>query len=141
MVHAWLIAASALIILLLGALHLLLTYRGNKFWPRDTGLKTTLETAQIHLTPQTTFWKAWICFNATHSLGAILFGLIFGYLSLAAPAFLFESRFLLALGALTLISYAILVGRTGFRTPLRGIMLALLCYTAGLISYYLKLWH
>ena len=27
------------------------------------------------ITPQTTLWRAWIGFNASHSLAAILFGL------------------------------------------------------------------
>lgn len=87
MLSAYLIAASAIIVFCLGTLHLVLTFRGNKFWPRDKTLKTTLESAPIHLTPQTTFWKAWICFNATHSLGAMFFGTIYVYRSLFAAAF------------------------------------------------------
>jgi hypothetical protein len=43
---------------------------------------------------ETTMWKAWIGFNASHSLGAILFGLVYGYLALAHPAFLFPIPFL-----------------------------------------------
>jgi hypothetical protein len=138
MVYSWLVGASAAIVLFLGSLHLLFTYRGKRFWPRDAALKQTLESAKIYLTPQTTFWKAWICFNATHSLGAILFGLVFGYLGVFAPVFFFQSFFLMGLGAITLIAYAYLVGRTGFSTPFRGIMIALLCYAGGIVTL---LWH
>jgi len=139
MLSAYLIAASAIIVFCLGTLHLVLTFRGNKFWPRDKTLKTTLESAQIHLTPQTTFWKAWICFNATHSLGAIFFGTIYAYLSLFAATFLFQSYFLISLGFVTLLCYAFFVGRTGFSTPFRGILLAMLCYTGGIVSFFLRL--
>jgi len=136
---AYLVAAAAAVVFMLGSLHLVLTYRGDKFWPRDLNLKGTLEAAKIRLTPQTTFWQAWICFNATHSLGALLFGLVFGYLALAAPAFFFQSYFMVALGALTLVSYAFLVGRTGFSTPFRGILISMILYTAGVAAAYLKL--
>lgn len=139
MLPAYLVAAAAIIVGILGALHLILTYRGNKFWPRDATLKTTLESAKIYLTPQTTFWKAWICFNATHSLGALLFGAVYAYLALFGTAFFFQSYFLIGLGAVTLLSYAYLVGHTGFSTPLRGILLASLFYAAGVIVFFLRL--
>jgi len=139
MLSAYLIATSAIIVFCLGTLHLVLTFRGNKFWPRDTALKTALTSAQIHLTPQTTFWKAWICFNATHSLGAMFFGTIYTYLSLFATTFLLQSYFLISLGFVTLICYAFFVGQTGFSTPFRGILLAMLCYTSGVVSFFLRL--
>jgi len=136
---AYLIAASAIIVFCLGTLHMVLTFRGNKFWPRDTALKTALESAKIHLSPQTTFWKSWICFNATHSLGAMLFGAIYVYLSLCGPVFFFQSYFLIVLGFFTLLGYAFLVGRSGFSTPFRGILLAMLFYAGGIVSFFLRI--
>lgn len=133
-----LVALAAIIVFCLGMLHLILTFRGNKFWPREAALKTTLESARIYLTPQTTFWKAWLCFNATHSLGALFFGIMYAYLSLLAPAFFFQSYFLIGLGLVTLLCYAYFVGRTGFRTPFRGILISLLCYTAGVVLHFLR---
>lgn len=83
------------------------------------------------LTRRTTMWRAWVGFNASHSLGAILFGLFYGYLALAHPTFLFQSRFLLGVGFATLASYA-LVGRAcWFSIPNTGIALSLVAYTAG----------
>jgi hypothetical protein len=37
-------------------------------------------------------------FNASHSMGLILFGLVFGYLALAHRQLLFQSPFLLVVG-------------------------------------------
>ena len=34
-------------------------------------------------TKETTMWRCWVGFNASHSMGLILFGLAFGYLALA----------------------------------------------------------
>jgi hypothetical protein len=126
------IALSAAIVLLLGSVHLLYTFRGPKLTPRDPALQASMAQSHPVLTRQTTMWKAWVGFNASHSLGAILFGLIYGYLALAEAGLLFRSRFLLALGAATLIAYVALAQRYWFRIPLTGVALALACYLTGI---------
>lgn len=127
-----LIGASAAVILLLGSAHLLFTFRGPAFLPRDRALKARMDEVVPVISRETTMWKAWVGFNASHSAGAILFGAVYGYLALLHPAFLFASHFLLALGALTLCGYLALARRYWFRTPFRGILLALVLYVAGL---------
>ncbi|MFN0164287.1 MAG: LIC_13387 family protein [Burkholderiales bacterium] len=129
----WLVFAAALVILLLGVVHLLLTFRGDKLHPRDAALRTAMQDGHLHLTRETTLWRAWIGFNASHSLGAILFGLVFGYLALATPQLLFGSRFLLAVGAGTLGAYMMLGRQYWFSIPNRGILLALCLYALGLV--------
>lgn len=128
-----LIAASALVILLLGLTHLLFTFRGPAFLPRDRALKERMEEVAAVISAETTMWKAWVGFNASHSIGAILFGAIYAYLSLLYPAFLSASRFLLVLGLATLCGYLALAGRYWFRKPFRGILLALILYSAALL--------
>ncbi len=78
-------------------------------------------------------WKARVGFNANHSYGAILFGAVYGYLSLAHSAFLFQSTFLLSLGLLLLLGYVFVAKRYWFRIPFRGILLATLLYALALI--------
>src|SRR5258708_39963381 len=90
-----LVGVSAGIILLLGILHLLYTFRGQKLHPRDAALETRMKEVSPVLTRETTMWKAWVAFNASHSCGAILFGLVYGYLAVAQSSFLFHSPFLL----------------------------------------------
>jgi hypothetical protein len=129
-----LLAASALIILLLGLIHLLYTFHGTKLHPRDPQLTGALKEASPVISRQTTMWKAWVGFNASHSLGAILFGAVYGYLAVVHGAFLFQSLFLLGLGLLLLMSYAFLGKLYWFSTPFRGIVLALLLYLGGLVA-------
>ena len=129
-----LLAASALIILTLGSAHLWLTYRGKAFEPRDAALKQRLEEVSPFISRQTTMWRASVGFHASHSAGAMLFGLFFGYLALAQAAVLFASPFLLLLGLVYLVGMAVLGYRYWFSTPFRGIVIALGLYGAALIA-------
>ena len=128
-----LIAASAAIVLLLGLLHLLYTFHGTKLLPRDGELMARMQEALPVITRQTTMWKAWIGFNATHSFGLVLFGAVYGYLALAHSDLLFQSVFLLALGLILLIGYAVITKKYFFRNPLLGVVLAMLLYGLALI--------
>lgn len=128
---AALIAGSAAVVLLLGLLHLALLVLTPKFSPRDRELEARLKVVSPVISKQTTMWKAWVGFNASHSLCAILFGLVYGYLALWHPAFLTRTSFLGVVGALLLVSFLFLAARYWFSTPLRAIALALALYVAG----------
>jgi len=103
-----LVAASAAIILLPGLIHPLHTFRGRKLHPRDAALETAMREVSPVLTRETTMWRAWVGFNASHSYGAIFFGLVYGYLALAHGALLFASPYLLGVGLLLLGGYVVL---------------------------------
>ncbi len=133
-----LLAASAAIILLLGFLHLKITFLGDKLRPRDSALEERMREVSPLITRETTMWKTWIGFNASHSIGGILFGLVYGYLALAHGAFLFHSSFLLAVGFLTLAGYCFLGVRYWFSVPFRGIALATLLYVAAVAAYWIS---
>jgi hypothetical protein len=128
-----LVAFSAAIILVLGLIHLLYTFRGPKLRPRDAELEARLKQVSPVITRETTMWKAWVGFNASHSYGAIFFGVVYGYLALAHSAFLFQSTTLLAVGALLLAGYTFLGKRYWFSIPLRGIVVALVAYLGALV--------
>ncbi|MFL6675584.1 MAG: LIC_13387 family protein [Massilia sp.] len=131
---ALLIAASAAIILLLGLVHLLFTFSGPKLMPRDRELQARMREVSPVITRETTMWRAWVGFNASHSFGAIMFGAVYGYLSLVHSAFLLRSAFLLWLGLLLLGGYLFLGKRYWFSIPFRGILLALTLYVLALLS-------
>jgi len=131
-----LIAGSAAIILLLGMVHLLYTFVGSTLLPRDADLQARMQAVSPVITRETTMWKAWIGFNASHSYGAILFGAVYGYLALRHAAFLFESSFLLAAGLLLLVGYAFLGKRYWFSVPFRGILVATVLYVVALVLHY-----
>jgi len=130
----FLFAASAAVILALGMVHLLYTFHGTKLHPRDPQLRQQMEETSPVITRRTTMWRAWVGFNASHSFGAILFGLVYGYLGLLHTAFLLDSGFLLGLGLLLLGGYVFLGKRYWFSVPFRGIVLASLLYVAALLS-------
>ena len=131
-----LMTLSALVILTLGALHLVYTFRGPKLTPRDPALQVRM--AEVHpvITRQTTMWRAWIGFNASHSMGAILFGLIYGFLGNAYPEILFNSPFLLVVGLAMLGGFAVLGKVYWFRIPFRGIVISLVCYLASIATWW-----
>ena len=127
------IAASAAVILLLGLVHLSYTLRGPMLNPRDPELTARMMAVSPVITRETTMWRAWIGFNATHSFGLILFGVLFGYLGVRHSAFLFHSWFLLALGFTLLLSYAAVSKLYFFTTPFRGVVLATVLYLLGIV--------
>ncbi|PRC93262.1 LIC_13387 family protein [Solimicrobium silvestre] len=129
-----LVLISAGIILLLGLAHLAITYLGNKLHPRDAELTERLKTTSPVISRRTSIWNAWIGFNASHSLGAILFGVMFGYLAAQQPMLLFHSYFLGLTGLVTLCAYLTMAKLYWFKLPFQGISLALLFYVAGFIA-------
>ena len=136
MLHAYLIAACCAIVLVLGSLHMLYTFRGVKLHPRDAALMARMHEVSPVITRQTTMWKTWIGFNATHSLGIILFGWVYGYLALVQPAFLFDSMFLLLTGLAVLAAYVAIARQYFFSIPYRGVVVATVLYSLALIVHY-----
>lgn len=126
-----LIVASSAIVLLLGSLHLIYTFASDKFQPRDPALAERMRQVSPMISGQTSLWRAWVGFNASHSLGAMLFGLVYGYLAWLHPALLLEARGLLLIGLSFLASLWLLAIRYWFRIPLAGISLALVLFAAG----------
>lgn len=127
-----LIAAAAAILLLLGSLHLLFTFVGPKLRPRDPALQERMQAVAPGISASSTMWDFWVGFNVSHSLGVMLFGLVYGHLALNFPALLFASQFLSLLGLLTLLAFAATAWRYWFRAPLTGVLIALALYASGL---------
>lgn len=129
-----LLAGCAAIILLLGLAHLLFTFNGTKLVPRDSELQARMREVSPFISRETSMWKAWVGFNASHSFGAILFGAIYGYLAVFHGALLFQSVFLLSLGLLALVGYLLLAKHYWFSAPFRGILLATVLYVLALLT-------
>jgi hypothetical protein len=127
------IVASAAIVLLLGLLHLLYTFRGPNLRPRDPALTAEMMKVSPGITSQTTMWRVWVGLNATLGLGLILFATVFGYLAICHREFLFRSWFLLALGLAMLLGYGAVAKLYFFSSPFRGIVLATVLYLVGIV--------
>jgi len=79
-------------------------------------------------------------FNATHSMGLILFGLVFGFLALAHGQLLFQSPFLLVVGLAMLGGIVVLCKVYFFSAPSHryeyffGLLCCQHCAIAGLYT-------
>ncbi len=129
--YLWL--SGSAIIGMLGAAHLFYTFFSNKFLPRKAELAEEMKSISPVLTKQTTMWKAWMGFNASHSSGAIFIGMVNIYLAANHFDLLQNSTFLLLFNILTLGFYLWLAKNYWFKIPLRGIGLALICYIAAYV--------
>lgn len=129
-----LVSASSVIMILLGSVHLLYTFWSNKLTPRDPAVQQAMNATPMMLTSETSVWRAWIGFNASHSMCAALFGLVFGFLAIAHPDLLFRSAYLQLLGLATLVGLVVLARLYWFSIPLAGVSIALTCFLAGLVA-------
>ena len=128
-----LILAGASIIGLLGSVHLVYTFLTGKFLPRDRALVDAMKATSPVLTRQTTMWKAWIGFNASHSLGAILFGALYFLLAARHMELLARAPELLTVGLAALLAYLWLAHAYWFRVPFTGIAISAACFIAAAI--------
>ena len=82
-----LLIVGASIFGLLGVAHLYFTFFTTNFEPHDASVKTAMEGTSPVLTKETTMWRAWVGFNASHSLGAML-GILISLVCFTAAAIL-----------------------------------------------------
>ena len=127
-----LMVLSASIIFTLGVAHLVYTFWGPNLAPRDPALAISMNEVSPVITKETTMWRAWVGFNATHSMGLILFGLVFGFLASAHSQILFRSSFLLVVGLATLGGLVVLSRVYFFSVPLTGVCISLAFYIASI---------
>ncbi|MEJ1096615.1 MULTISPECIES: hypothetical protein [unclassified Pseudoxanthomonas] len=133
MIATVLMVISAAVIFALGAAHLIFTFVGPKLTPRDPALKIRMSEVSPVITKEATMWSFWIGFNISHSMAAMLFGLIYGFLAIAHGGLLFSSPYLLIVGLLT-VGGLFVVGKVyWFSGPFIGISISLACYIASVI--------
>lgn len=96
-----LLILGCLVFVVLGCVHLAFTLFRDSFEPRDAALLQRMREVSPKLTRHVTMWNAWVGFNISHSLCAIVFGLFYIVLSLENHSYLVGSI------ALTLILLAV----------------------------------
>jgi len=124
---------------LLGLTHALYTLgdlrRPRRIVPDDPAVIDAMAASGVRLARGgTTMWRAWIGFNFSHSLGALLFscgciavGAYLEALSLPKAA--------LSVPVAVAGIYLVLGIRYWFRVPVVGIALGTLCFVAGWLAY------
>lgn len=129
-----LIVVGAAIFGVLGSMHLIYTYFTNKFEAYDSSVTEAMKGTSPILTKETTIWKAWVGFNASHSLGAMVFAGVYVPLSLSHFSVIAESLWFSILPVLVGLSYLVLAKRYWFKIPFVGILISTVCFvTAALL--------
>lgn len=118
---------------ILGFAHLFYTFCTNKFDARDRTVTTAMNNTSPVLTKETTMWKAWIGFNASHSLGAMLVMAFYVPLAATNIQVIRESVWFSLLPVLIGLAYLYLAKKYWFRTPFIGILISTVCFVGAAI--------
>lgn len=126
-----LFAAGGAIFGVLGTLHLILTFRGPKLHPYDEAVRTAMQATTLRITRETTLWNAWIGFNASHSLGAMVFAAFVLLLAIGYGEFLRSAPVFAWLAFANAAVWLAVARRYWFRIPRNGLALATACFLAA----------
>jgi hypothetical protein len=116
------LVAGCAVFVVLGMLHFWLTMFTNKFEARDSRLTAEMTRVSPILTSRTSMWKAWIGFNISHSLGAIVFGLVYIIIALENYDYLKTSTSLSVLLLIVPLILLMLAVRYWFDRPRNGVI-------------------
>lgn len=133
-----LLMAGCVIFFILGATHAIYTFadiwKPKRLVPHKPEVVAAMKASTLALTKDTDMWRAWVGFNISHSVGLILYGLIYGYLTIYGFHMLSSSVFLLSLAPIVAISYLILSIKYWFSIPAIGSLVGLLCFVGGITA-------
>ena len=127
-----LIITGASIYGLLGFAHLLFTFFTNKFDAFNSDVTESMKGTTPVLTKETTMWEAWVGFNASHSLGAILIAAVYIPLATFNMDVISENIYYSILLVIISLAYLGLAHRYWFKVPLLGIAVATACFLGSI---------
>jgi len=133
MIEQILLIVGASIFGILGAIHLAYTFYSNKFNAFDPAVTKAMKRTSPVLTRETTIWNAWIGFNASHSLGAILVAAFYIPLALSNMELIQESAWFSFLPVIIGLSYLVLAKRYWFKIPFIGILISTVCFVGSAV--------
>lgn len=131
----YLFLAGAMPFVVLGLAHAVATPRtpdqAKGLSPRDPALRDAMVHDSVLLTRRTNLWLAWVGFNLSHSLGAVLFGAVVVLIGRSQATFQAQAALFLPLAILVSGIYLVLAIRYWFRTPIVGITLSTVCFAVS----------
>ena len=101
--------------------------------PSDPSLAAAMAKAHPLLTRRTDIWRAWVSFNLTHSLGAVLFGAFVLLIGRNASTFEQNALFALPLSLVTAAIYLVLGINYWFKIPIAGCLIATACFAVSVV--------
>jgi hypothetical protein len=117
----------------LGIIHLLYTFFTNKFEAYDAAVTEAMKGTSPILTKETTVWDAWVGFNASHSLGAILVAAVYIPLATSYIEIIEQSAWFSILPVITALSYLALAKKYWFKIPFIGVLISTVCFTGAAV--------
>ena len=136
MIEQILLIIGAAIFGVLGALHLYYMFFTNMLMTRDRKIAEAMQGTSPLLTKRTTMWDAWIGFNGSHSLGAIVIAVFYILLATTHMDVIRETKSFVLLAVLIGVSYLVLAIKYWFQIPLIGILIAAICFVISAILIY-----
>ena len=131
----YLFQLGAVPFLVLGALHAwhtpTRTTERKGLSPRDQGLAEAMSRTTPRLTERTDIWRAWVGFNYSHSLGAVLFGLFVVLIGRNAESYALNAALATPLALVLSLCYLVVGLKFWFRTPIIGIGVSVGCFAAA----------
>jgi|TARA_R110002049_G_scaffold89490_1_gene225087 hypothetical protein len=129
MIEQYLIIIGSSVFGVLGTIHLLYTFFTNKFNAHDPSVTEAMKSSSPILTKETTIWNAWVGFNASHSLGAMIVAAFYIPLALFNFEIISQSNWFSSLPVVIGCSYLLLAKRYWFKIPFYGVLIATVCFT------------
>jgi hypothetical protein len=131
----YLYLAGGLPFFVLGIAHALATPRApaevKGLSPHDPQLAEAMTRSGLRLTRRTDMWRAWVGFNFSHSLGALVFAAFVFVTGRNASVFAAEAHVGVPFAVVVAAIYLELARRYWFRTPLIGCLLAAFLFLAA----------
>jgi hypothetical protein len=128
----YLFLLGALPFVVLGIAHALATpltpEESKGLSPRDLAYRQSMTEQTVLLTRRTNLWLAWVGFNLSHSLGAVLFGVVVLLAGWSPAAFGTNWPSFVPLAIVVSGVYLAIGLRFWFRTPIIGIIISSVCF-------------
>jgi len=118
---------------LLGFVHIIYTFFTDKFNAYDPNVTAAMKNTSPVLTKETTVWRAWIGFNASHSLGAIIVAAIYIPLAFSHIQFIANNSWFSVLPSIIGFSYLLLARNYWFKIPFFGILISTICFVSAFV--------
>jgi len=116
---------------ILGLVHLIYTFFTDKFNPYNPDVTAAMKSATPNITKETTVWRATVGFNASHSLGAILFAAIYIPLAFSHIQFITNNSWFAVLPSIIGFSYVFLAKIYWFKIPFFGFLISSICFVSA----------
>ena len=101
--------------------------------PRDLAYRQGMTEQTVLLTRRTNLWLTWVGFNLSHSLGAVLFGVVVLLVGRNPATFAANWSAFVPLAIVVSGAYLVIGLRYWFRTPIVGIIISSVCFVSSCV--------